>query len=327
VGSPGRQRAAAAAVVAVLLIGASIGVWLLVRGDDSGKAPRRAAARAASIRELDVLSSSIRHPVYWAGPRPRFTYELTRTSDGRIYVRYLPPGVSPGDPKASYLSVGTYPQQHAFATLRATAKAQKVSTIPLAGGGLAFQDRNRPTSVYVAYPGSAYQVEVFDPSASRARELVASGQIKQVGTPPRTATGPSAASVQDLRALEAELGHPIYWAGRKPNATYELTRATDGSVWVRYLPAGVHLGDRRPDFLTVGTYPQRSPVATLKATAARNGAVTMRVDKGGLAFVDRNHPTSVYVAYPKQDVQIEVFDPKPGLARLLVHSGRIGAVR
>jgi hypothetical protein len=37
----------------------------------------------------------VKHPVYWAGPRPSYTYELTRTSDGRIFVRYLPTGVAP----------------------------------------------------------------------------------------------------------------------------------------------------------------------------------------------------------------------------------------
>ena len=40
--------------------------------------------------------------------------------------------------------------------------------------------RTRPTSVYLAYPGSRVQVEVFDPSAREARRLVASGQVQPV---------------------------------------------------------------------------------------------------------------------------------------------------
>jgi hypothetical protein len=306
-------------VIAVLLIGAGCG--------HSGKTPRRARAVGASIRALNAFAGSIGHPVYWAGPRPRFTYELSRTKDGRVYVRYLPPGVKPGDPKSSYLTVGTYPQRHAFATLRATVKKQKASPVRLFGGGLAFQYKSRPTSMYLAYPGSDYQVEVFDPSPARARHVVVSGEIKPVGAPPRTPAGSRAATVQQLKALAVELGHPIYWAGGEQDVTYELTRTADGSVWVRYLPLGVHIGDPRPDFLSVGTYPQKNAYAILKATAAKTGAELMTVGGGGLAFDDRKRPASVYLAYPRQALQIEVFDPRPGRAKSLVLSARIGRVR
>jgi hypothetical protein len=40
--------------------------------------------------------------------------------------------------------------------------------------------RRRPTSVYVAYSGAARLVEVFDPDARRAQELVFSGQLSPV---------------------------------------------------------------------------------------------------------------------------------------------------
>ena len=315
----------AAALAVAIAVG--VAVWLLASGDDEGSGPRRAPAKAASIRALNAFAGSLAHPVYWAGSQPRFTYELSRTKDGRIYVRYLPPGVKLGDRKPNYLTVGTYPQRNAFATLRATIKKQKAQTIRLAGGGLAFQDKGRPTSVYLAYPGQEFQIEVFDPSPARARELVSSGQIKPVGAPPRTAIGSKAASVQQLKALAVKLGHPIYWAGAEPNDTYELTRTRDGSVFIRYLPPDVQVGDRRPNYLTIGTYPQKGALKILKATAAKNQVATISVDNGGLAFVDKKHPTSVYVAYPSVDFQIEVYDPSSGRARQLVTSGQIASVR
>jgi len=55
--------------------------------------------------------------------------------------------------------------------------------------------------------------------------------------------------------------------------------------------------------------------------------VTFAVAGGGLAFVDRQHPTSVYLAYPGIDVQVEVFDPSAGQARRLVTSGQIAPLR
>jgi hypothetical protein len=312
----------------VVAVAIGVGLWLLLRGGGEEARPsQRAPATAASIQRLNTFASSVGHPIYWVGSQPRFTYELSRTKDGRVYIRYLPPNVKLGNSNPNYLTVGTYPQRHAFATLRATAKTQGAQTIRLAGGGLAFQYKSRPTSVYLAYPKSDYQIEVFDPSPARAIELVASGQVKPVGAPPQTSAGSKAASAQQLKALAVTLGHPIYWVGAQPGNTYELTRTRSGGVYIRYLPEGVPVGVERPDYLTIGTYPQKRALAILKATAAKNGVPTMNVDGGGLAFVDKKHPTSVYLAYPNVDLQVEVYDPAPSRARQLVTSGQIAPVR
>jgi hypothetical protein len=297
-------------------------LWLVLKGGEPSN-PQRAPASAASIQRLNSFASSLRHPIYWAGAKPGYTYELTKTKDGRVYIRYLPPGVKPGSPQPNYLTIGTYPQRHAFATLHAAAKKQGASTIRLRGGGAAFQDKNRPTSMYLAYPNSPFQVEVFDPSARRSRQLVVSGRITKVGTPPPTRTGPRAASVPELKTLAALLGHPIYWAGDQTAMRYEVTTTKTGSVYVRYLPPGATLGDHRPSYLTIGTYPQPDAFRVLKRTAATNHVDTLRLENGGLAFVDKNHPTSLYLAYPGVDLQIEVYDPDASRARQVVTSGRI----
>jgi hypothetical protein len=200
--SPGLPVLAAGAII----LAGVLALWLVLR--DSGAKTQhmqRAPATAASIACLKAFASSVGHPVCWAGPQPSFRFELSRTKDGRIYIRYLPPGVELGDSNASYLTVGTYPQRHAYATLRATAKKQGARTIDLAGGGLAFQYTRRPTSVYIAYPGSDYQIEVFDPTPARAVRLVEAGRVKPVGAPPPGTS--RAASVQQLKALAVELGH------------------------------------------------------------------------------------------------------------------------
>lgn len=313
-----------AAVVLAIVVG--VVLWLVLRGGGSGSS-ERVSASAASIQRLNAFASSLQHPIYWAGPQPQFTYELSRTKDGRVYIRYLPPGVKPGNSKPDYLTVGTYPQRHAFATLRATAKKQGVPTTRLPGGGLAFQDKSSPTSVYLAYSGSDYQIEIFDPSAGRSRQLVESGQVKQVGAPPPTPAGSKAASVGQLKALAVKLGHPIYWAGTQAGVTYEVTTTKDGSVYIRYLPQGAQVGDKRPNYLVVGTYPQKGAFNVLQATAAKNQVKALPIGNGGLFFVDKKHPTSVYVAYPGVDFQIEVYDPAPSRARQVVTSGKIGPVR
>ena len=165
----------------LLLIVVGVAIWLVVRGGDDTPTATRAPATGLSVQRLNAVATRMSHPVYWVGAQPKTTYELSQTKDGRIYIRYLPAGVKVGDPQPKYLSVGTYPQKNAFATLKATAKKQGVPTIALGGGGLAFQDKTHPTSVYLAYPGEDVQIEVYDPSASMARQLVSKGRIAPVG--------------------------------------------------------------------------------------------------------------------------------------------------
>ena len=131
---------------------------------------------AASAATLQSLATSLGHPVYWAGPRPGYTYELTQTSNGNIYIRYLPAGVKVGAP-AGYLTVATYPFPDALAAIQRNARSNSPNTIKLAGGGLAIVDGK---SIHLSYPHSNFQVEVFDPSPARARQIVASGTIAAV---------------------------------------------------------------------------------------------------------------------------------------------------
>lgn len=317
------------AVVALAVVGGLV-VWLLVRGTDTSTRTFRASAQPVSAQELAGLPATVGHPVYWAGPKRGFTYELTRTNDGRIYIRYLPAGVSIGSNQPKYLTIGTYPLKNARAALRGIAKRLHVTAMKLNGGGTAVQDTNHPTSVYLAYPGSDYQVEVYDPSPARALQLVVSGQITPLESttgPTQPASGrPKAATLQQLRALGSSVGHPVYWVGPQAGMTYELTETSEGRIYVRYLPSGTKVGDPKP-YTTVGTYPFRNPVAAVEAIAKETGGRTFSIAGGGLAAVDATHPTSVYVGFPGSNYQIEVFDPSASRARRLVSSGLVVAVR
>jgi len=309
------------ALVALVAIGVA-GGWLVLRGGDAEpKQATRAPAAGISVAKLNRIAGNASRPVFWAGALPKTTYELSQTKDGRVFIRYLPPGVKVGDPRPKYLTVGTYPQKNAFATLQATAKTQGVETFELSGGGLAFQDKTHATSVYLAFPGSNYQIEVFDPNPARALQLVQSGQVVAIAGAAKT--GAVEASRGQLKAAAAKAGHPVYWAGADSKLAYELTQTRDGRVYIRYLPAGVAAGVRRPDFLTVGTYPQKAAFAALKKTALTKDAKTFKVAGGGLAYADPTHPTSVYVAFPSSAFQIEVYDPDPMRAKQTVTSGQI----
>jgi len=133
---------------------------------------------AASLAGLEAFARRAGHPVYWAGPKAGFTYELSTTSDGRVFVRYLPAGVKPGDSRPLYTTVATYPFVGAYGALLRT--ATRATTIKLAHGGIGVVDAGYPKSIHLAFPGSDFQIEVYDPSPSAGRKLVASGAIAPV---------------------------------------------------------------------------------------------------------------------------------------------------
>lgn len=173
------------AVVAVA-VAVALAVWLIVRNGDSGgsaEAPQVAAipAVAATPERLRKVSVEAGRPIYWLGPAQNRTYELTRTANDRIYVRYLPSGAAVGTTLAKYPLVGTYPVENAYDVLKQLAKRSGETSFAAPKRGFAVYSAERPTNIYLAYPGSDVQIEVYDPSAERAREQVASGQVVPVG--------------------------------------------------------------------------------------------------------------------------------------------------
>lgn len=164
------------ALVAVGLAAFFVGWLAMNRGGDAPPA-RGTGASATSESELRSFAESVSHPVYWAGPKDGYTYELTRTNDGRVYVRYLPEGTEVGDPRSRFLTVGTYPRAGAFAELKRAGRADGAISLKLGRGGLAVFSQAKPTSVYFGYPDARYQVEVYDPSPDEARRLALSGQV------------------------------------------------------------------------------------------------------------------------------------------------------
>jgi hypothetical protein len=126
----------------------------------------------------------------------------------------------------------------------------------------------------------------------------------------------------ELRALAGSLGHPIYWAGPLPGEQLEVTEASNGDVYLRYLPDGVEAGDRHSSFLTIGTYPVGGGEQALSAAAAESGS-KLRRSGDALVLVGPRDPTSAYLAYTGSDFEIEIYDPVPGAASGLAASGTL----
>jgi hypothetical protein len=197
---PQSRRSSSIRVGAVLAIAAAagLGAWAVVSNRDSDS-PAVAVTTASSATTttaqpiapvglsaggLRTLTASISQPVYWAGPKPGYLYELTRTSAGKIFIRYLPAGTPVGTKKATYLIVATYPFRGALQALKDLSGRPQI-TIP--GGGTAIVDKGHPQSVHLAFPGVDDQIEVYDPSPARSLAIARSGSVRPVT--PRGAAG------------------------------------------------------------------------------------------------------------------------------------------
>ena len=141
---------------------------------------QKPTATAATPEALRNLSEKVGHPIYWLGKQAGHTYELTQLNNGRIFVRYLPHGVPIGSPQAIFTIVGTYPVPNAFNVQKKLAKKSGELSFTAPHHGLAVFSTARPTNVYLAYPGSNLQIEVFDPSPQRARNLIMTGRVVPV---------------------------------------------------------------------------------------------------------------------------------------------------
>ena len=84
-----------------------------------------------------------------------------------------------GSPEGS-LTVATYPYSEAFETLEAAAAQPGAVTGDAPGGGLVVGNESNPNNVYLAFPGSDLEIEVFDPAEGEALEIATSGAVRPI---------------------------------------------------------------------------------------------------------------------------------------------------
>jgi hypothetical protein len=171
-----------------ILAAVGIIVFLLVRGDDSGgdgsgsgsEVHATGRPEAATLDQVRDVGNAVGHTVYWAGEQPGFHFELTVDPDGKVYIRYLAQGSPVESSRVSSLTIGTYPYIDAFGTLQTAARRSGGMTDRTPDDGLVVSFPNSTNSVYVAFPGSDYEIEVYDPHPGRALELATAGSITPI---------------------------------------------------------------------------------------------------------------------------------------------------
>lgn len=171
-----RVALAAAGVVALAML------VLLRFGDDSEDRFRNGEPAIATPTELSGVASGLGNSVYWLGARKGAEYELTKTSTGRVYVRYLEDGAEAGDERAVFVTVVTYPPENGgVAMLRRAARERRGAELARTDdGAVLLVDPNAPRNAHLAYPGESLQVEVYSPVPGEALRLASKGRVQPV---------------------------------------------------------------------------------------------------------------------------------------------------
>ena len=168
-----------------------------------------------------------------------------------------------------------------------------------------------PTGAFVAVgptghngPTGATGYPYFGPLLLTPRQLAAEGRYA-------------------LGALDWAGTRSIYWAGPRKGFHYEYGRSSLDYLYVRYLPDGIRVGDPGRNFLIVATYLVPGAFTVLKKQA---DAKAIPGPNGSIVLVSSSKPTSVYIAFPNVDYEIEIYDPSPAVALSTAESGDVQPV-
>jgi len=134
--------------------------------------------RLFSATALAAEAARLGQPIYWAGPARGVTYELTGTSRGERYVRYLPSGAPAGVRGGHFPTLATYLIRDAFTALTREARGNGIEG---PDGSIIFADPRYPNSVYMAFPSVDAEIEIYNALPGAALRIAESGDIRPVG--------------------------------------------------------------------------------------------------------------------------------------------------
>lgn len=173
-----RLGVAGLVVIALVIFGAT----KLLGDDDDGGDGSASEPVGLSESELIDKADEFDHPAYWLGPLPGVDeYELTDVPDERVYIRYLGSDADPGDPRANFVTVGTYEIPDAMDALRQAEDAGGTKGIRK-GDGFSFLEATNELSTYVVFDDQPdLQIEIFDPNPGNSLDFATSAALRPLG--------------------------------------------------------------------------------------------------------------------------------------------------
>lgn len=174
---PSRRLVIAMVLAALLAAAAAYAATSLLGGEEPAAVAAPGTPKILAATGVQAVAKAVGHDVYGVQTPTGARAEVTRGSQGEMWVRYLTGSAAAGDKRAAFLTIGTYRQSDAYPAALEAAKSGGQRSAKLPGGGVMLWSLERPTSVYVARPGSDLLVEVYSPDADQAKALARSGAV------------------------------------------------------------------------------------------------------------------------------------------------------
>jgi hypothetical protein len=171
--------AIAAAIIAGLICSLAINIFQTRNDRDAGKLRGDVAMTASELEEI-VKKENLE--IYWAGPRPGYSYTVDTSNKGASLLRYIKLNAKPSDVVSNSRVIATYKSKNAFADSVAAAARPENTGFRNPDGSVVFYETAKKTSVYLAFPKKKVQIEIYDPIVGQALSLaILQDQITKVG--------------------------------------------------------------------------------------------------------------------------------------------------
>jgi hypothetical protein len=127
-------------------------------------------------------------------------------------------------------------------------------------------------------------------------------------------SGKVALSQNQLESLVTEESLTAYWAGPRPGYLYSIDTTAKNRVFLQYIQANKDSKNVIANSRIIATYYSKDGFARTVAAATQSGNTGFRNLNGSVVFYENDRNTDVYLAFPGEEVQIEIFDPLVGQA-------------
>ncbi len=119
----------------------------------------------------------------------------------------------------------------------------------------------------------------------------------------------------------------VFWAGPRVGYLYSLNLLSADRLMLNYVAAKASPKDVVANSRVIATYKSPHAFANTVAAAALVGNTGFRNSDGSVVFYQTNRKTDVYLGIPKENYQIEIYDPIVGQAlSLAILQGQITKV-
>lgn len=126
--------------------------------------------------------------------------------------------------------------------------------------------------------------------------------------------GYTAMNVDQLENLVKAHHLEVYWAGPMVGAKYTLDTSERDRISVRYLGNSQSINDPAVGYRVISTYKGSDSYQMVLHAGEGDGAVQSTNKNGSLVVYYEEYPNNLYMAFKDKDVQVEVYDGRPGMA-------------